>query len=151
MELPERRNATTRFLPSLVDNREATMRHFALLFMCLAGGLAAADEITLKNGKKFDGNVQGLKDGLLDVHVFATYVAGHPAYKSEKVRFSNVRSISFDGRNDYFSIVRKNDDLSFGHIRDLSRGKFTVEGSDPIAASSVKALVPSKPNAEEEK
>jgi hypothetical protein len=47
--------------------------------------------------------------------------------------------------------VRKNDDLSFGYIRDLSRGKFTVDGSDPIAASSVKALVPSKPNAEEEK
>jgi hypothetical protein len=127
------------------------MRYVSLLCICLSGGLTVADEITLKNGQKVDGNVQGLKDGLLDVHVFATYVAGHPAYKSEKVRFSNVRSIKFDGRDDYFSIVRKNDDLSFGYIRDLSRGKFTVDGSDPIAASSVKALVPSKPNAEEEK
>ena len=127
------------------------MRYTALICCLLSAGLATADEITLKNGQKVDGNVQGLKDGLLDVHIFATYVAGHPAYKSEKVRFSNVRSIKFDGRDDYFSIVRKNDDLSFGYIRDLSRGKFTVDGSDPIAASSVKALVPSKPNAEEEK
>jgi hypothetical protein len=110
-----------------------------------------ADEITLKNGRKLQGNIQGLKDGQLDVSVFSMYVAGHPAYTSEKVRLSNVRSIAFDGRDDYFSIVRKNDDLSFGYIRDLSRGKFTVDGSDPIAASSVKALVPSKPNAEEEK
>jgi hypothetical protein len=139
------------FLSCLVDNREKLMRCLAILCACLAGGLAAADEITLKNGKTFDGNVQGLKDGLLDVHVFATYVAGHPAYKSEKVRFSNVRSITFDGRNDYFSIVKKNDDLTFGYIRELSRGRFTVDGSDPIAAASVKALVPSKPDAQDKK
>jgi hypothetical protein len=110
-----------------------------------------ADEIVLKNGQKVGGNIQGLKDGLLDVHVFATYVAGHPAYKSEKLRFSNVRSIKFDGRDDYFSIVRKNDDLAFGYIRDLSKGKFAVDGQEPIAASSVKALVPSKPDEQDKK
>jgi hypothetical protein len=127
------------------------MRYAVLLCWLLTNGLVMADEITLKNGRKLQGNIQGLKDGQLDVSVFSMYVAGHPAYTSEKVRLSNVRSITFDGRDDYFSIVRKNDDLSFGYIRDLSRGKFTVDGSDPIAASSVKALVPSKPNAEEEK
>jgi hypothetical protein len=127
------------------------MRYAVLLCWLLTNGLVMADEITLKNGRKLQGNIQGLKDGQLDVSVFSMYVAGHPAYTSEKVRLSNVRSIAFDGRDDYFSIVRKNDDLSFGYIRDLSRGKFTVDGSDPIAASSVKALVPSKPNAEEEK
>ena len=125
------------------------MRYVALLCVCLSGSLTVADEITLRNGQKVGGNIQGLKDGLLDVHVFATYVAGHPAYKSEKVRFSNVRSIKFDGRDDYFSIVRKNDDLTFGHIRDLSKGKFTVDGQDPIAVSSVKALVPNKPDEQE--
>jgi hypothetical protein len=127
------------------------MRYAVLLCWLLTNGLVMADEITLKNGRKLQGNIQGLKDGQLDVSVFSMYVAGHPAYTSEKVRLSNVRSITFDGRDDYFSIVRKNDDLSFGYIRDLSRGKFTVDGSDPIAASTVKALVPSKPNAEEEK
>ena len=127
------------------------MRYVALLCICFSGGLTLADEITLKNGQKVDGNVQGLKDGLLDVHVFATYVAGHPAYKSEKVRLSNVRSIKFDGRDDYFSIVRKNEDLTFGYISDLSKGKFTVDGQDPIPLSAVKALVPSKPDAQENK
>ena len=127
------------------------MRYTVIACCLLAAGLAAADEVTMKNGQKVDGNVQGLKDGLLDVHVFATYVAGHPAYKSEKVRLSNVRSIKFDGRDDYFSIVRKNDDLAFGYIRDLSKGKFTVDGQDPIPLSAVKALVPSKPDAQENK
>ena len=127
------------------------MRYTTLICCLLAAGLTAADEITMKNGQKVDGNVHGLKDGLLDVHVFATYVAGHPAYKSEKVRLSNVRSIKFDGRDDYFSIVRKNDDLAFGNIRDLSKGKFTVDGHEPIPLSAVKALVPSKPDAQENK
>lgn len=127
------------------------MRCVALICCVLVGSLAVADEVTMKNGQKVDGNVQGLKDGHLDVSVFATYVAGHPAYQSQKIRLSNVRSIKFDGRDDYFSIVRKNDDLAFGYIRELSRGKFTVDGQDPIAVSSVKALVPSKPDAEEKK
>lgn len=127
------------------------MRYVALVCCVLAGSLAVADEVTMKNGQKIDGNVQGLKDGLLDVSVFATYVAGHPAYQSQKIRLSNIRSIKFDGRDDYFSIVRKNEDLTFGYIRELSRGKFTVDGQDPIAVSSVKAIVPSKPDAEEKK
>ena len=127
------------------------MRSAALICCVLACGITIADEITMKNGQKVEGNVQGLKDGQMDVSVFSMYVAGHPAYTSQKIRLSNVRSIKFDGRDDYFSIVRKNDDLSFGYIRDLSRGKFTVDGNDPIAVSSVKALVPSKPNAEENK
>jgi hypothetical protein len=127
------------------------MRSTALICCVLASGLVVADEITLKNGQKLDGNVQGLKDGQLDVGVFSGYLGGFPASKLQKIRFSNVRSIRFDGRDDYFSIVRKKDELTFGYVRDLSRGKFTVDGQDPIAASSVKTLVPSKPNEKDNK
>lgn len=128
------------------------MRHVAMLCICLAGGLAAADEVTMKNGQKIDGHIQGLKDGALEIGVYTGQVfGGFPAMATNKLKFSNVRSIKFDGRDDYFSIVRKNEDLTFGYIRELSRGKFTVDGQDPIAVSSVKALVPSKPDAEEKK
>ena len=126
------------------------MRYVAMLGICLAGGLVAADEVTMKNGQKVDGHVQALKDGHLEVGVYTgQYFAGFPAMATNKLKFSNVRSIKFDGRDDYFSIVRKNDDLTFGYIRDLSKGKFTVDGQDPIAASSVKAIVPSRPDHEE--
>jgi hypothetical protein len=126
------------------------MRYVALLCCCLAGGLAAADEVTMKNGQKVDGHVQALKDGHLEVGVYTgQHFGGFPAMATNKLKFSNIRSITFDGRDDYFSIVRKNDDLTFGYIRDLSKGKFTVDGQDPIAASSVKAIVPSRPDHEE--
>jgi hypothetical protein len=105
-----------------------------------------ADEIAMKNGQKISGNVQGLKEGQLDVGVFAGYLGGFPSYQSKKLRFSNIRSIKFDGRDDFFSIVQKDDDLTFATIRELSKGKLTLEGKDPIPASSVKALVPSKPD-----
>ena len=126
------------------------MRYVAMLCICLAGGLVVADEVTMKNGQKVDGHVQALKDGHLEVGVYTgQHFAGFPAMATNKLKFSNVRSIKFDGRDDYFSIVRKNDDLTFGYIRDLSKGKFTVDGQDPIAASSVKAIVPSRPDHEE--
>ena len=128
------------------------MRYVALVCCVLAGSLAVADEVTMKNGQKIDGHIQGLKDGVLEIGVYTGQVfGGFPAMATNKLKFSNVRSIKFDGRDDYFSIVRKNDDLAFGYIRELSRGKFTVDGQDSIAVSSVKALVPSKPDAEEKK
>ena len=128
------------------------MRYTALICCLLAAGIAAADEVTMKNGQKVDGHVQGLKDGHLEIGVYTGQVfGGFPAMATNKLKFSNVRSIKFDGRDDYFSIVRKNDDLTFGYIRDLSKGKFTVDGQDPIPLSAVKALVPSKPDAQENK
>jgi hypothetical protein len=126
------------------------MRCVALTCCVFAGSLAVADEVTMKNGQKIGGHVQGLKDGVLEIGVYTGQVfGGFPAMATNKLKFSNVRSIKFDGRDDYFSIVRKNKDLTCGYIRELSRGKFTVDGQDPIATSSVKALVPSKPAAEE--
>jgi len=128
------------------------MRYTALICCLLAAGIAAADEVTMKNGQKVDGHVQGLKDGHLEIGVYTGQVfGGFPAMATNKLKFSNVRSIKFDGRDDYFSIVKKNEDLTFGYVRDLSKGKFTVEGQEPIAASSVKALVPSKPDEKESK
>jgi hypothetical protein len=117
----------------------------------LCATVLPADEIAMKNGQKISGNVQGLKEGQLDVGVFAGYLGGFPSYQSKKLRFSNIRSIKFDGRDDFFSIVQKDDDLTFATIRELSKGKLTLEGKDPIPASSVKALVPSKPDAQEAK
>ena len=128
------------------------MRDTVLICCVLAAGIAAADEVTMKNGQKVDGHVQGLKDGHLEIGVYTGQVfGGFPAMATNKLKFSNVRSIKFDGRDDYFSIVKKNEDLTFGYVRDLSKGKFTVEGQEPIAASSVKALVPSKPDEKESK
>ena len=145
-------NAACDVLLHAFDNREALMRYVALLCICLATSLAAADEVTMKNGQKIDGHIQGLKDGHLEIGVYTGQVfGGFPAMATNKLKFSNVRSIKFDGRDDYFSIVRKNDELTFGYVRDLSKGKFTVDGQDPIAASSVKALVPSKPDEQDNK
>jgi hypothetical protein len=128
------------------------MRYAALICCLLATGIATADEVTMKNGQKVDGHVQGLKDGHLEIGVYTGQVfGGFPAMATNKLKFSNVRSIKFDGRDDYFSIVKKNEDLTFGYVRDLSKGKFTVDGQEPIAASSVKALVPSKPDEKESK
>jgi hypothetical protein len=128
------------------------MRYTVLICCLLAAGIAAADEVTMKNGQKVDGHVQGLKDGHLEIGVYTGQVfGGFPAMATNKLKFSNVRSIKFDGRDDYFSIVKKNEDLTFGYVRDLSKGKFTVDGQEPIAASSVKALVPSKPDEKESK
>ena len=133
-----------------MTSRVPMLRSLALLVVLATPAIAIGDEITMKNGQKVDGNIQAMKDGHLEVGVYTgQYFAGFPAMATNKLKFSNVRSIKFDGRDDYFSIVRKNDDLTFGYIRDLSKGKFTVDGQDPIAASSVKAIVPSRPDHEE--
>ena len=127
------------------------LRSLALICCVLAGSLAAADEITMKNGQKVEGKVRGLQDGQLEIAVSSGYLGGFPSFTAQKLRFSNVRGIKFDGQDDYFSIVRKNDDLAFGYIRELSRGKFTVDGQDPIPSASVKALVPSTPDEQDKK
>ena len=76
------------------------------------------------------------------------YFAGFPAMATNKLKFSNVRSIKFDGRDDFFAIVKKNEEVLDARVYEMSKGKFQVDGHEPIAASAVKALVPSKPNDE---
>jgi hypothetical protein len=125
------------------------MRLFITAVAALAMTGLHADEIALKNGQKISGNVQGLKEGQLDVGVFAGYLGGFPSYQSKKLRFSNIRSIKFDGRDDFFSIVKKDDDLVFAEALDLAKGKLTVKGHDPIPASSIKAIVQSRPDEQE--
>ena len=125
------------------------MRYVAMLCICLAGGLVVADEVTMKNGQKVDGHVQALKDGHLEVGVYTgQHFAGFPAMATNKLKFSNVRSIKFDGRDDFFAIVKKNEEVLDARVYELSKGKLQVDGHDPISASSIKALVPSKPNDE---
>ena len=125
------------------------MRYVSLLCCCLAGSLAAADEVTMKNGQKVDGHVQAMKDGHLEVGVYTgQHFAGFPAMATNKLKFSNVRSIKFDGRDDFFAIVKKNEEVLDARVYEMSKGKFQVDGHEPIAASAVKALVPSKPNDE---
>jgi len=125
------------------------MRLFITAVAALAMTGLHADEIAMKNGQKISGNVQGLKEGQLDVGVFAGYLGGFPSYQSKKLRFSNIRSIKFDGRDDFFSIVKKDDDLVFAEALDLAKGKLTVKGHDPIPASSIKAIVQSRPDEQE--
>jgi len=125
------------------------LRSLALLVVLATPALAIGDEITMKNGQKVDGHVQALKDGHLEVGVFTgQYLAGFPAMATNKLKFSNVRSIKFDGRDDFFAIVKKNEEVLDARVYELSKGKFQVDGHEPIAASAVKALVPSKPNEE---
>jgi hypothetical protein len=125
------------------------LRSLALLVVLATPALAVGDEITMKNGQKVDGHVQALKDGHLEVGVFTgQYLAGFPAMATNKLKFSNVRSIKFDGRDDFFAIVKKNEEVLDARVYELSKGKFQVDGHEPIAASAVKALVPSKPNDE---
>ena len=125
------------------------LRSLALLVVLATPALAIGDEINMKNGQKVDGHVQALKDGHLEVGVFTgQYLAGFPAMATNKLKFSNVRSIKFDGRDDFFAIVKKNEEVLDARVYELSKGKFQVDGHEPIAASAVKALVPSKPNEE---
>lgn len=125
------------------------LRSLALLVVLATPALAIGDEITMKNGQKVDGHVQALKDGHLEVGVFTgQYFAGFPAMATNKLKFSNVRSIKFDGRDDFFAIVKKNEEVLDARVYELSKGKLQVDGHDPISASSIKALVPSKPNDE---
>jgi len=125
------------------------LRTLAILVVLATPALAIGDEITMKNGQKVDGHVQALKDGHLEVGVFTgQYLAGFPAMATNKLKFSNVRSIKFDGRDDFFAIVKKNEEVLDARVYELSKGKFQVDGHEPIAASAVKALVPSKPNEE---
>ena len=125
------------------------LRSLALLVVLATPALAIGDEITMKNGQKFDGHVQALKDGHLEVGVYTgQHFAGFPAMATNKLKFSNVRSIKFDGRDDFFAIVKKNEEVLDARVYELSKGKFQVDGHEPIAASAVKALVPSKPNDE---
>ena len=125
------------------------LRSLALLVVLATPALAIGDEITMKNGQKVDGHVQALKDGHLEVGVFTgQYFAGFPAMATNKLKFSNVRSIKFDGRDDFFAIVKKNEEVLDARVYEMSKGKFQVDGHEPIAASAVKALVPSKPNDE---
>jgi hypothetical protein len=86
--------------------------------------LVAADEVTMKNGQKVDGHVQALKDGHLEVGVFTgQHFAGFPAMATNKLKFSNVRSIKFDGRDDFFAIVKKNEEVLDARVYELSKGK----------------------------
>ena len=125
------------------------LRSLALLVVLATPAIAIGDEITMKNGQKVDGHVQALKDGHLEVGVYTgQYLAGFPAMATNKLKFSNVRSIKFDGRDDFFAIVKKNEEVLDARVYELSKGKFQVDGHEPIAASAVKALVPSKPNDE---
>ena len=125
------------------------LRSLALLVVLATPALAVGDEITMKNGQKVDGHVQALKDGHLEVGVFTgQYLAGFPAMATNKLKFSNVRSIKFDGRDDFFAIVKRNEEVLDARVYELSKGKFQIDGHEPIAASAVKALVPSKPNDE---
>ena len=125
------------------------LRSLALLVVLATPALAIGDEITMKNGQKVDGHVQALKDGHLEVGVYTgQYFAGFPAMATNKLKFSNVRSIKFDGRDDFFAIVKKNEEVLDARVYEMSKGKFQVDGHEPIAASAVKALVPSKPNDE---
>ena len=125
------------------------LRSLALLVVLATPALAIGDEINMKNGQKVDGHVQALKDGHLEVGVFTgQYFGGFPAMATNKLKFSNVRSIKFDGRDDFFAIVKKNEEVLDARVYELSKGKFQVDGHEPIAASAVKALVPSKPNEE---
>jgi len=125
------------------------LRFLALLVVLATPAFAIGDEITMKNGQKVDGHVQALKDGNLEVGVYTgQYFGGFPAMATNKLKFSNVRSIKFDGRDDFFAIVKKNEEVLDARVYELSKGKFQVDGHEPIAASAVKALVPSKPNEE---
>ena len=125
------------------------LRSLAILVVLATPALAIGDEITMKNGQKVDGHVQALKDGNLEVGVYTgQYFGGFPAMATNKLKFSNVRSIKFDGRDDFFAIVKKNEEVLDARVYELSKGKFQVDGHEPIAASAVKALVPSKPNDE---
>jgi hypothetical protein len=117
-----------------------SVRIAATLIAALLSFCAAADTVTLKNGEKIEGHVQKYDKGTLVVQVPAGYVSGFPTTSGHKVRMSNVRTIAFDGNDDYFSIVLKNGDTADGAFGSFSKGEFEIPGSKPVKFSSIKAF-----------
>jgi hypothetical protein len=110
------------------------------LIIALHSLWAAADTVSLKNGEKIEGQVQKYDKGTLVVQVHSGYVSGFPTTSGQKVRMSNVRTIAFDGNDDYFSIVLKNGDAADGAFGSFSKGEFEIPGSKPIKFSSIKSF-----------
>ena len=120
-----------------------------LFFVCagLPCGLVQADQIVMKNSQKMEGNVTGMKDGQLEVQVPSGYFAGLAATSGHRIRFANVQRIVFDGRDDFFAIVKKSDEVIDAQVLELSNSKLKVDGHAPISTSAIKALVPTRLNA----
>ena len=120
-----------------------------LFFGCagLPCGLVQADQVVMQNGQKMEGNVTGMKDGKLEVQVPSGYLAGLAATSAQRIRFAKAQRIVFDGRDDFFAIVKKSDEVIDAQVVELSKSKLKVEGHAPISTSAIKALVPTRPNA----
>ncbi len=117
-----------------------TCRFAMTLIAVLPSFCSAADTVSLKNGEKIEGQVQKYDKGTLVVQVHSGYVSGFPTTSGQKVRMSNVRTIAFDGNDDYFSIVLKNGDTADGAFGSFSKGEFEIPGSKPIKFSAIKAF-----------
>lgn len=115
-------------------------------FAGISCGLAEADQVVMKNGQKTEGQITGMKDGQLELQVPSGYLAGLAATSAQRIRFANVQKIIFDGRDDFFAIVKKNDDVIDAKVLELSHSKLKVEGQAPISSSAIKALVPTRPD-----
>ena len=93
------------------------------VFFCTVPLLAThptlADKVTLNNGQSFDGKVAGLDKGKLKVQVSGGYVAGFATSQEQEVRVSNIRTIAFDGDDDYYSVVLKTGETVEGNASEL--------------------------------
>lgn len=116
------------------------MRHasFFMPVVALLVHTAAADTLTLKNGSDVNGQVSKYSKGQIEVFVPSGYVAGVPSSSGKEFRMSNVRTIQFDGRDDYYSFVLKNGEVVEGEATSFSKGEFVVTGSKPIKFAAIK-------------
>jgi hypothetical protein len=102
----------------------------------------------LTTGQSVNGEVEGITQGKLKIQVSAGYVAGLAATQSQELRVSNIRTIAFDGRDDYYKVILKNGEIVEGTASALLKGRLHISGSEPIRISTVKELIPTAGPAE---
>lgn len=117
------------------------LRAAVVLSALLSCSLIRADEITMKSGDKFSGQVRRMQDGVLSLAVPTNRVdAGLTVYNSQKFRFANVRSVTFDKMQDRFEITLKGGDKLEARLDQIADGKLFIPGHNPIRLSSVKSF-----------
>lgn len=117
----------------------------SLALVCSAQTLA--DVVTLTNGQSVDGGIEGLSDSRLLVRVNGQLIA-FPASPKQGIVVSKVRSISFDGIDDYFVVTLKSGESLEGIAGGFSKGGLIIGTNDPIRLTAIKELTRSKPPGE---
>jgi len=110
----------------------------AILWFAGTTGASGEDSITMKNNTQLRGDVSKCLKGQLTLRGPGPYLGGRPTSADTNVPVSNVRSIVFDGKDDYFSVILKDGEVSDVQLTGFSRGEFAVASGTSIRLTAIK-------------